>query len=64
MTSVSVNINSGGNMSILCKKIEILGEMLTFSLMCTTTESDYLFAKCAYLMCQNLLRKIQFLRIC
>ena len=32
VTSVSVNINSGAKMSILCKKIEILGEMLTFSL--------------------------------
>ena len=33
VTSVSVNIKVGGNMSILCKKKnEILGEMLTFSL--------------------------------
>ena len=34
VTSVSVNINFGARMSILCKrkKIEILGEMLTFSL--------------------------------
>ena len=33
VTSVSVNINFGAKMSILCKKkIEILGEMLTFSL--------------------------------
>ena len=32
VTSVSVNINFGGKMSILCKnKMEILGEMLTFS---------------------------------
>ena len=32
ITSVSVNIKVGAKMSILCKKIEILGEMLTFSL--------------------------------
>ena len=34
VTSVSVNVNFGGKkMSILCqKKIQILGEMLTFSL--------------------------------
>ena len=32
VTSVSVNINFGAKMSILCKKCEILGEMLTFSL--------------------------------
>ena len=33
VTSVSVNINFGAKMSILCKKkIEILPEMLTFSL--------------------------------
>ena len=32
VTSDSVNINFGGKMSILCKKIEILWEMLTFSL--------------------------------
>ena len=31
VTSVSVNINFGAKVSILCeKKIEILGEMLTF----------------------------------
>ena len=33
MTRVSVNINFGAKMSILCKKKnEILGEMLTFTL--------------------------------
>ena len=32
VASVSVDINFGSKMSILCKKIEILGEMLTFSL--------------------------------
>ena len=33
VTSVSVNINFGARMSLFCaKKIEILGEMLTFSL--------------------------------
>ena len=32
ITSVSVNINFGAKMSMLCKKCEILGEMLTFSL--------------------------------
>ena len=32
VTSVSVNINFGAKMSILCEKIEILGEMLTFPL--------------------------------
>ena len=32
VTSVSVNINFGAKMSILCKRNEILGEMLTFSL--------------------------------
>ena len=32
ITCVSVNIKVGAKMSILCKKIEILGEMLTFSL--------------------------------
>ena len=32
VTSVSVNINFGAKMSILCKKCENLGEMLTFSL--------------------------------
>ena len=32
VTSASVNINFGAKMSILCKKCEILGEMLTFSL--------------------------------
>ena len=31
VTSVSVNINFGANMSILCQKNEILGEMLIFS---------------------------------
>ena len=31
VTSVSVNINFGEKMSILCKKCENLGEMLTFS---------------------------------
>ena len=32
ITSVSVNINFGAKMLILCKKNEILREMLTFSL--------------------------------
>ena len=32
VTSVSVNINFGAKMSILCKKCENWGEMLTFSL--------------------------------
>ena len=32
VTSVSDNINFGATMSILCKKCENLGEMLTFSL--------------------------------
>ena len=32
VASVSVDINFGSKMSILCKKIEILREMLTFSL--------------------------------
>ena len=32
MTIVSVNINFGAKVSILCEKIEIWGEMLTFSL--------------------------------
>ena len=32
VTHVSVNINFGAKMSILCKKNEILGEMLTFTL--------------------------------
>ena len=32
VTIVSVTINFGAKMSILCKKCEILGEMLTFSL--------------------------------
>ena len=32
VTSVSVNINFGAKMSILCEKIEILGEMWIFSL--------------------------------
>ena len=32
VTIVSVNINFGAKMSILSKKCEILGEMLTFSL--------------------------------
>ena len=32
VTRVSVNINFGAKMSILCKKNEILGEMLTFTL--------------------------------
>ena len=32
VTSVSVNINSGAKMSILCEKNWNLGEMLTFSL--------------------------------
>ena len=32
VTSASVNINFGAKMSILCKKCEILGEKLTFSL--------------------------------
>ena len=31
-TSVYININCDAKMSILCKKIEMLGEMLTFSL--------------------------------
>ena len=30
--SVSLDINFGAKMSILCNKIKILGEMLTFSL--------------------------------
>ena len=30
VTIVSVNISFGAKMSILCKKCEILGEMLTF----------------------------------
>ena len=45
VTSVSVNINFGGKMSILCKKNEILGRNVV---VWTTTESDYLFAKYAY----------------
>ena len=47
VTSVSVNINFGAKMSILCKKCENLGEMLTFSL------SDYVIAKYAYFFLEN-----------
>ena len=49
VTSVSFNINFGAKTSILCQKNEILGEMLTFHAVCTTTEIDYLFAKCDFL---------------
>ena len=61
VTSVSVNINSGVNMSILCKKkIEIMGEMLTFSL-----SVQYYWKWLSFLqnmlifktMCQNLIKK-------
>ena len=46
VTSVSVNINFGGKMSILCKKKKNgnFGRNVDFFI----TESDYLFAKYAY----------------
>ena len=53
VTSVSFNINFGAKTSILCQKNENLGEMLTFHAVCTTTEIDYLFAKCDFL-CEGL----------
>ena len=80
VTSFSVNINFGAKMSILCKNIEILGEMLTFSLSVyyywkwLSFCKIYLFLeKCDFLfeglyklkMCQILIKKkLQFLRIC
>ena len=64
VTSVSVNINSGGKMSILCKKIEILGEMLTFWLSVHYHWNWLSFLQNMLIfktMCQNLIKKFNFL---
>ena len=70
VTNVSVNINFGAKMSFCAKKIEILGEMLTFSLSVHYYWKRLSFCKiCLFLekcdiLCQILIKKIQFLRIC
>ena len=78
VTSVSVNINFGAKMSILCKKCEILGEMLTFSLsvpyywkwlccckICLFLEKcDFLCEGLYTLTVSNYDKKLKFLRIC
>ena len=75
VTSVSVNINFGAKMSILCKKCENLGEMLTFSLsvpyywkwLCYC-KICLLFRKCDFCVkvyihyqCQIMIRNLNFL---
>ena len=66
--SVSININFGGKMSILCKKKKNwnLGEM-TFLIKCALLLKVIIFLQNMLIfktMCQNLIKKIQFLRIC
>ena len=54
VTIVSVNINFGAKMSILCKKSEILGEMLTFSLSVPYNWKWLFIAKYAYFFLENM----------
>ena len=65
VTSVSININFGRKMSILCKKkIEILGEMLTFLMKCALLLKVIIFLQNMLIfktMCQNLITKFNFL---
>ena len=64
VTIVSVNINSGAKMSILCKKCEILGEILTFSLSVHYYWKWLSFFQNMLIfktMCQNLIKKFNFL---
>ena len=55
MTSVSVNINFGAKMSILCKKCEIFCALLLKVIM--LLQNMFIFKT----MCQNLIKKINFL---
>ena len=67
VTSVSVNINSGAKMSILCKKIWNFGRNVDFFIKCALLLKVIIFLQNMLIfktMCQNLIKKIQFLRIC
>ena len=66
VTSVSININFGGkNVNFLQKKkIEILGEMLTFLIKCALLLKVIIFLQNMLIfktMCQNLIKKFNFL---
>ena len=67
VTSVSVNINSGAKMSILCKKNWNFGRNVDFFIKCALLLKVIIFLQNMLIfktMCQNLIKKIQFLRIC
>ena len=67
LTSVSVNINFGGNMSILCKKNWNFGRNVDFFIKCALLLKVIIFLQNVLIfktMCQNLIKKFQFLRIC
>ena len=67
ITSVSVNIKVGAKMSILCEKNWNFGRNVDFFIKCALLLKVIIFLQNVLIfktMCQNLLKKIQFLRIC
>ena len=67
VTSVSVNIHSGAKMSILCKTNWNFGRNVDFFFKCALLLKVIIFLQNMLIfktMCQNLIKKIQFLRIC
>ena len=67
VTCVSVNINFGGKMSILCKTNGNFGRNVDFFIKCALLLKVIIFLQNMLIfktMCQNLIKKIQFLRIC
>ena len=67
ITSVSVNINFGAKMSILCEKNWNFGRNVDFFIKCVLLLKVIIFLQNVLIfktMCQNLMKKIQFLRIC
>ena len=74
VTSVSFDINFRAKMSVLGRKIKILGEMLTFSLSVHYYWKWLSFCKTCDFLCEGLhtlikyqiliKKKLQFLRIC
>ena len=66
VTSVSVNINSGAKMSILCKKNWNFGRNVDFFIKCALLLEVIIFLQNVLIfktMCQNLIKKIQFVYV-